>query len=252
MSLSNLASFGGMLKIHGKEYPVKGRTYRKIAEQQSWWVSQCFCPVTELRSFLYSHSQFSEKDFVSKWLKTARLENVASSDLQNKVMSTFAARRFDIWQACRDGGLKIEEIDEHLDTLDNAQLIAFFEDADRKMAIANGVGEFDFLFNCYKSTPVSTGKSRSIENMIAQVCVRNKNRMPLDEVLDSTPAMLAILFEDPDAYVQDPDANPNDTIGQKIAKKLFSRMADNLIEGKRIDAIRPKEPKEKKQSDAGN
>lgn len=239
-----------MLKINGKEYPVKGRTYRKIAEQQSWWVSQCFCPVTELRSFLYSHSAFSEKDFVSRWLKASRTENVANQDLQNKIMSTFAARRFDIWQACRDGGLRIEEIDEHLDSLDNQQLSEFFEDADRKMAIANGVGEFDFLFNCYKATPVSTGKTKSVEAMIAQICVRNKNRMPLDEVLDSTPAMLAILFEDPDVYVQDPEANPNDTIGKKIAAKLYERMSLNLIENKRIDAIRPKEPKEKKEPDA--
>lgn len=250
MSLSNLASFGGMLKINGKEYSVKGRTYRKIAEQQSWWISQCFCPITELRSFLYSHPSFLDKDFILQWLKTGRRENIVDLDLQQRVMSTFSARRFDIWQACRDDGLKIEEIDEHLDALDNQQLAEFFEEADRKMSIANGIGEFDFLANCHKTVPVPNGKSRSIEAMIAQVCVRNKNRMSLEEVLDSTPEMLKVLFEEPENLIDDAEAeralHPNDKVGRRRFEKIYENMAANISSGQRIDAPRPKEPKDKK------
>lgn len=247
MSLANVAAFGGTLKIGGKEYTVRGRTYRKIAEQQSWWLSQCFCPITELRRFLYSNSLFLEKDFIEKWLKIGRKSLITNTDVQREILSTFSARRFDIWQSCREDGLRLEELDDHLDSMSGLEIADFLEEADLKMSIANGVGELDYLTHCYSRNPSGGGTGRPVESMIAQVCVRNKNRMSLEEVLDSTPAALRTIFEDPETMVDDAEAerslHPNDKLGQKRFSRIYESMADNIVEGRRIDSERPKEKK---------
>lgn len=245
MPLSTLGAFGGILRICDRDYPVKGRSYRKIAEQQAWWVSQCFCPITELRRFLYTYPEFSRKDFVEKWIRTSRKEMVLEKDLQSKACATFEFRRFDIWQACRDGGLTLQALDDHLDSLTAKQAVAFFEEADRKMAIANGVDEFDYLASCFSISPSGGGGSKkTVESMIAQICVHAKEKMPLDSVLDATPAMMRTLFEDPEKLIDDSVAekslHPRDKIGQKRFSKIYEQMAENIVDGHRIDHYRPK------------
>ncbi len=244
MPQSSLSSFGGMLRIGEKEYSVKGRTYRKIFEHNAWWISECFCPVIELRRFLLLHPEFNSKDFILMWLKTSRKTMLVNEELHNKISSTFASRKFDIWQACRDDGLQMNELDGFLDGLPLDELSQFFTEADRKMAIANGVDEFSFLATCFGQVPSEPVQGKSVESMIAQLCVRNHTRMDLNLVLDSTPSMMKTLFTDPDQLVDDIEAervlHKNDKLGQKRLSRVYDSLALNMTEGFRIDHYRPK------------
>lgn len=251
MSLADCGAFGGTLKINGKEYVVRGRTYRKIAEQINWWISECFCPVVELRLLLAAYPDIGDEDFVLKWLKTARQTMFSEDELQSRVLSTFSARRFDVWQACKEDGLRPEDLDAFLDEMSGEQLREFFEEADKKMALANGVSELEYLSNCFSRPSSKPGQGGSIDAMLSQACVHSKNRIQIHELLDCTPAAIRTLFQDPETInansILDGPVHPNDKIGQKRISKVLSDAAKNIIEGRRIDAYRESAEKPKKE-----
>lgn len=251
MSLADCGAFGGTLKIGNREYIVRGRTYRKIAEQINWWISECFCPVIELRLLLSSYPDIGTEGFILAWLKASRTAMFSESELQARVLSTFSARRFDIWQSCRDDGLRLEDLDFFLDELDGPRLQEFFEEADKKMALANGVSELEYLANCFSRPPSSPGRGGSVDAMLSQACVHSKNRIQIHELLDCTPAAIRTLFQEPESInanaVLDAPVHPNDKIGQKRVTKVLSDAAKNIIEGKRIDAYREPAEKPKKE-----
>lgn len=251
MSLADCGAFGGTLRIGDREYAVRGRTYRKIAEQINWWKSECFDPVVELRLLISVYPEIGSEDFVLQWLKTSKQAMFMDSGLQSRVLSTFSARRFDVWQSCRDDGLRLEDLDAFLDEMDGTQLREFFDEADKKMALANGVGELEYLDGCFSRTPSKPGQGGSVEAMLSQACVHSKSRIQIHEILDCTPAAIRTLFQDPDAInansALDGPIHPNDKIGQKRITKVLSDAAKNIIEGKRIDAYRESEEKPKKE-----
>jgi len=246
VTISALSSFGGTLRIGDSEYPVKGRSYRKIFQQSDWWISECFCPVIELRRFLLLYPGFNDPEFIEKWLRTSKREMLVNPDLQKKIMSTIAGRRFDVWHSCNDDGLTFKELDEHLDSLNPKELREFFQEADRKMASANFVDEFHFLATCFRQVPEPPNPSgKGVESMIASLCVKNQNRIDLNTVLDSTPSALKVLFTDPDQLVDDISAeralHPQDKLGQKRFGRIYRNLALNMAEGKRIDEYRAPE-----------
>lgn len=249
MSFASCGAFGGTLKINGKEYSVRGRTYGKIAEQINWWKAECFCPIVELRLLLGAHPEFMDEDFVFRWLKVTKEAMFSDDELQNKALSTFSARRFDIWQACSEDGLRLEDIDEFLDYMTGEELRSFFEEADKKMALANGVREIEYLANCFSMAPSKPKAGGSIEAMLAQACVHSKNRLQIHEILNCTPAAIRTLFQDPEAInanaVLDGPVHPNDKQGQKRFAKVLRNAALNIVEGRRIDAYREPEAKPK-------
>ena len=250
MAISALSSFGGTLKIGDSEYPVRGRTYRKIFQQADWWISECFCPVIELRRFLILYPSFNDVEFIEKWLRISKQTMLVDPELQAKIMSTVSGRRFDIWHACCDDGLTFREIDEHLSSLTPRELLDFFREADRKMASANFVDEFHFLATCFRQVPEPPSLSgKSAESMIANLCIRSKDRIDLNTILDSTPGAMKVLFTDPEILVDDISAerslHPNDKLGQRRFGRVYVSLAKNISEGKRIDEYRQPESKPK-------
>ena len=252
MTISALSSFGGTLRIGNSEYPVKGRSYRKIFQQTDWWISECFCTVIELRRFLTLYPGFNDVDFIERWLRTAKTEMLVNPDLQRKIMGTLAGRRFDVWHSCNDDGLTFKELDEHLDSLGPLELREFFHEADRKMASANFVDEFHFLATCFRQIPEPPNHSgKGVESMIASLCIKSERRIDLKTVLDSTPSALKVLFYDPDSLIDDLQAerslNPNDKLGQRRFGNVYKNISKNLFDGLRIDEYRV--PDAKPQSD---
>lgn len=250
MTISALSSFGGTLRIGNSEYPVKGRTYRKIFQQSDWWISECFCPVIELRRFLLLYPAFNDVEFIEKWLRTSKTEMLVNADLSRKIMGTLAGRRFDVWHSCNDDGLTFLELDEHLDSLGPLELREFFEEADRKMASANFVDEFHFLATCFRQIPEPPRFSgKSVESMIANLCIKSQHRIDLNTILDSTPSALKVLFTDPDQLIDDLQAeralNPNDKLGQKRFGSVYRNAARNMADGLRIDEYRQPEARPK-------
>lgn len=138
--IGHFAAFGGFLRIGGKEYAVRGRTYRKISELTSWYISECWCPIAELRMFTQIYPDFANQEFNEQWLKKARQTLFCNPGTKQRLESTLTTRRFEIWQACRDDGLTFEVLDEHLDCLSFSNLNHFLSEADRKLAIANEIG----------------------------------------------------------------------------------------------------------------
>lgn len=245
--IGHFASFGGTLKIGSKEFAVRGRTYRKIAELASWYLSECFCPISELRFFIQAHTDFAVQEFCDGWIKKTRQTLFCDPDTKRRLESTLSARRFEIWQACRDDGLTFDSLDEHLDSLSFYDLNRFLFEADRKMAIANGVDELSYLATCMRISILAVNDAGStIESMLSRLCVKNERRWSVQEILDSTPAMLGDLFCDPDMLTndaqQEAEAEKNsDAIMTKMASVTYRNMALNVLEKKRIDAERASE-----------
>ena len=115
------------------------------------------------------------------------------------------------------------------------------------MAIANGVGELDYLANCFTRVISPPSDDGSVEAMIAQVCVRNKNRILLSEILDSTPATIRTIFEDPEVIKGNlvVEKINREKQSEKRAIAVFSNAALNIMEGKRADSWR--EPEKNKE-----
>jgi len=244
-----MSAFGGTIKIGNKEYAVRGRTYKKISEQDNWWKSQCFCPIKELRILLSKNEHLKNHEFAADWLKATKRVMFSEKELISRILSSASAKRFDIWQACREDGLTLECLDAFLDELDNESLHDFLDDADKKMALANGVGELEYLEHCFSKTIPAPSISSPIEAMIAQACVRNKNRILLTEIMDSTPEAVRTLFEDPEImginHASEEGLSSGDTVAKKRLDSICDNAARNLIEGKRIDSWRSPEDQKK-------
>ena len=245
--LGHFGAFGGFLKIGQKEYAVRGRTYRKIAELAAWYVRSCFCPITELRTFINSYPDFATLDFCVAWLMKARRTLFCDPGTKRRLESTLTARRFEIWQACEKDGLTFEVLDEHLDGLEHQELGQFLLEADRALAIANGVDELSYLATCMRMLVLSESDDTStIEGMLARLCVKAEKRWPLQDILDCTPAMLGTLFNDPERLTNDAAqeyaaAEKMDIIVMKMTERTYQKMAANILEKQRVDAERPQD-----------
>ena len=244
-----LTDFGGVIEINGREAVVRPLTYRRICEQSSWALSESMCPVTELRIFLTKRKAFRDPDFAKDWIKIGRRSLFFDNNLQHMLHSSIYGRMFDIWQATSASGITQKDIRQHLENLDGIEAARFFGKIYAMIAIANNAAEISHLSHATRMTPVG-GKGIGIELFFAKMCGSEKSPMDLDALLDSTPSQIrtittsteekmAFAFAD-DVAEEMSAVAVNDIINERRYNKIYTGMAKNLLEGKRIDTDRPK------------
>lgn len=233
--LYQFAQYGGELVIGGRSLPVTGKTYQLLARAESYFLSLTLDQVQLLRDLLARHPHLHNEKFIARWLRSVRLglaELVTSG--KARFSSSLLGLRFDLTQSL---GVSAEELDEHLDTLDPAELRAFFREASRKLDLASGRDEMGLLGGIMRLREVG-GEGGSLEQFLASVVTILK--WPVRDVLSLTPSVLSALLSKPEYLGDDLELEqmmPEDAgdVDYKRMRKIYLQVARNLLAGRRLD-----------------
>ncbi len=233
--LFKYANFGGFVRLGPKTIPVTGRTLRKIAEFESYWISLGIPWKKTLLNLLRKAPHLATEDFVNKWMIAFRKSFFSKAAILKFRLSSesILGLRFEIWQCCRDQ-YSLEEIDDFLDAMTREELIRFSEDIDQKIDLAGGSSSDGNLSEILRLLPKQSGANpdHTTESMIATLIKHKMIGSPSD-ILDSTPSQISGMLTDPDKLEDDlmletmvpengPEAKRNLRLYQETSKELLA------------------------------
>lgn len=231
------AGFGGFIKIGCREIPVTGKTFKKIAEFEAYWLSLCLCWEKSLLSLLKESPKFATKEFLVRWMVSFRRSFYGKSpELKAKfARRSILALRFEAWQCCREH-MTLEEIDDMFDQMTKQQVIKFAIDMDKKIEIASGGNHEIKITELLRLSTKSSGSNpdHTNESMIANLVKQKLIGSPM-EILDLTPTQLSAMLTDPDKLEDDlalelmipegePEAKRNLRYYEEAAEEFLSRL----------------------------
>lgn len=250
---THIASTGGAIEINKKEAIVSGMTYRMICERSSWWLSETVDPLAELAAFLRRFPAFATQEFVREWVKASRRALFLDHTAKNAAYDSILGKMYDIWQATRGSGITMRDIREHLCQMETgSEAIDFFEDAYRRIGIANCVGDLVYLERCMRVVSAPSGGSVGLEEFFAKLCWATENRFNLDDLLDMTPSQVRTISASTEAgapSLQDDTAAERMVVEKQAKRDLrkyderYDRMADNFLNGRPMSYVEWKKQK---------
>jgi hypothetical protein len=222
--------------LGGRQLPVTGRTYRKIADFENYWLSLCLCPNGSLFQLIGHCPHLATKSFISEWLKSFRRHFFAKAPL---LKATLASRsilglRFEIWQCCQDS-LTLDQVDDLLDEMTQKELQNFSADFDRKLDLASGTSPDVRISELLRVTVrAAENPNHTPESMLANL-VKHKVAGSYEEWMNSTPAQLGGLLSDPERLEDDlaweaitpekgPEAKSNQRSYDECAEEILKRL----------------------------
>lgn len=227
------SKFGGFVEFGGRQIPVTGRTFQKIAEFENYWFSLCLLPIESLGHLLSLCPHLATKSFIAGWQETFRRHFYAHAHVLKARLArnSILGLRFEIWQCCRDT-FSLDQIDELLDAMTRSELRRFAADLDRKLDIASGTSEHFRIAELLRVSAKSEANAdHTQESMLANLLKHKLVGSPND-IMETTPVQLSGLLGDPDRLCDDlvfESMKPSGSLEARDDQRLYYEAADELL-----------------------